>query len=106
MNVPIFKTERFPAIALSGGSVEPYDPETAPNVHIAKHVDGQMLTGDMVPLRENSQAEEARKKKMLEKSKPKKKAVDSDEIPDVERGHGNGELTPLLEENESEYGSA
>ena len=54
MRVPIFKEERFSSIPLAGGSAVPYDPKNAPNVNIVKRINGQHLTGEMIPQRETS----------------------------------------------------
>jgi hypothetical protein len=103
VNVPIYKTERYPAIPLSGGSVEPFDAKDAPPVNVAKHVDGQLLIGDMVPKRENSQAEAARRQEAAAESSAKTEFDLPDEPPILRR---NGELAPLMEGHEVEYGAA
>ena len=49
VRVPIFKEERFPTVFLSSSKAEPYDKKNAPPVNIVRHVNGQFLSGDMVP---------------------------------------------------------
>mmetsp|Transcript_14204 Transcript_14204/g.34245 ORF Transcript_14204/g.34245 Transcript_14204/m.34245 type:complete len:1271 (+) Transcript_14204:143-3955(+) len=49
VRVPIFKEERFPTVFLSSSKAEPYDKENAPPVNIVRHINGQFLSGDMVP---------------------------------------------------------
>ena len=53
MRVPIFKEERFHSVPLAGGSCVPYDPQNAPPVNIVKRINGQRLTGEMIPKRED-----------------------------------------------------
>lgn len=96
MRVPVYKEQRFHSIPLSGGSVEPYDASNAPPINIVKHVDGQFLSGEMVPKRENSQAEKERREMQMQANETDK---DSQE---TNISHAkmcvSGELTPLLEE--------
>jgi hypothetical protein len=100
IRVPIFKEQRYHSIPLSGGWAEPYDESNAPPVNIVQHVDGQYLSGDMVPKRENSRAEEERKKR----AKAGNASPAADEA-SLLRPRVAGELTPLLEGDESDYAS-
>lgn len=100
IRVPTFKEERYHSIPLSGGSAEPYDESEAPPINIVKHVDGQYLCGDMVPIRENSRAEEKRKQKQERDADGQDVNSSLQQLPRVA-----GELTPLLEGDESDYAS-
>jgi hypothetical protein len=93
VRVPIFKEERYRAIPLSGGSAEPYKQSDAPPINIVRHIDGQFLSGDMVPRRENSRAEEARRKQRNGKTTLEDKISDSSLAP---RSNIASEATPLL----------
>lgn len=102
IRVPVFKEQRYKSIPLSGGSVEPFKKSEAPPINIVRYVDGQYLSGDMIPRRENSQAEVARMKVMAAST------VDA-QIADPSFAHRSkpvGELTPLLEGDENSYASA
>ena len=95
--MPIFKEERYQSIPLAGGHAEPYNKSGQPTINIVHHVDGQYLVGDMVPKRENSQAEEAKKKKEVSLGKKDDLLGGPSKIA--------GELTPLLEGDENGYSS-
>jgi len=103
IRVPVFKEERFHSIPLSGGSAEPWeDTNEAPPIHVVRHVDGQFMSGEMVPKREKKRSKEvSRTKEMLEASRNGNDNVTSP----ISAHNRRAELTPLLEVNEAEYGS-
>ena len=101
--MPIYKEQRYNSIPLSGGWAVPYDQSEASTVNIVKRVDGQYLSGDMVPRRENSRAEELKKKKS-DSGTDRNVTTTRDEP--LRRNRVPGELTPLLEGDENGYASA
>jgi len=50
MRVPIFQEERFPCEPAISSSSVPYNINPRP-VHVARHIHGQQLKGDMIPYR-------------------------------------------------------
>lgn len=103
IRVPVFKEQRYTSIPLSGGSAEPFEKSEAPPINIVRHVDGQYLSGDMIPRRENSQAEMERRKKVMAASTVDAQSAD---LSFAHRSKPVGELTPLLEGDENGYASA
>jgi hypothetical protein len=103
IRVPIFKEERYRAIPLSGGSAEPYNKSEAPPLNIERHIDGQYLSGDMVPRRENSRAEEARRKQTNARISLENEVDDSSL---AYPSNIAGELTPLLGREYNDHSSA
>jgi hypothetical protein len=90
--VPIFKEERFSSIPLAGGHCEPYDPKDAPPVHITRRVNGQSLSGDMIPTRQNIYKNDDEK--------------DEDDNDHDNKGDASPEKVPLLrKEKDIEYGA-
>ncbi|KAG7350731.1 C2 domain containing protein [Nitzschia inconspicua] len=103
IRVPVFKEERYHSIPLAGGSAEPYDKSKSPPINIVKHVDGQYLSGDMIPKRENSRFEEQRRKEKAELESASSNRQYQTMLP--HESIPADELTALLEENESNYAS-
>lgn len=62
MRVPIFKEQRYHSVPLSSCSARPYNAKDAPPINITRHVDGQFLSGDMVPTRAKDEAKQEKKK--------------------------------------------
>jgi hypothetical protein len=93
VQVPVFKTERYSSIPLSGGSATPYIAEEAPPVNIVKRIDGQYISWDMVPKRLNCKNDEAD----TSRAAP----------PDIDTvRQGDSEKLPLLNEEKDEGGVA
>ena len=80
----------------------PYDPATAPPVNIVKRINGQILTGEMIPKRETpAEKFNANKKKKLSSSSEIPTVIST--IPSTSVTSKN-EMIPLLEEDgEDEY---
>jgi hypothetical protein len=83
--VPIFKEERYPTVFLASSSAVPYDRMKALPINIVRHINGQSLSGDMVPTTERFY----------------KQPNDEDSDKETKRcTKVVGEVTPLLEEGE------
>jgi hypothetical protein len=68
MRVPIFKEQRYHSIPLPTCSASPYNPKDASPINIVRHVDGQFLSGDMVPTRPKEIEEDEKEKLKREKA--------------------------------------
>lgn len=77
----------------------PYDPKDAAPIRIVRRVDGQYLSGEMIPIRENSQAG------LKEARREEKVLAPLDEDGNENKFLTTGELTPLLEGPESDLES-
>lgn len=96
VRVPIFKEERFGAIPLAGGFAVPYDVAAGAEPKIVKRINGQVLTGEMIPTRQNPAEEFEVRKRASEKAASK--------IPDIISATSlrNDEMGPLLESNDED----
>lgn len=98
MRVPIFKEQRYHSIPLSSCSARPYNAKDDPPINIVRNVNGQYLSGEMVPKRE---CYEKHKEQNQTLSRSSEGGGTNGEVPTtITTKLGDAETVPLLDEDE------